>query len=175
MWSIDAKYDIVYRSAVIEEEAEGENSRRVQEIDYYVDFINNMMSPDYRIMTFMDGMTYELNDRGEMTEYRKIVRNDFIGDKVFFFDGLTYVLNSKFGIAAIAHDIIQPINIVDFDVSPYNGAEIAPGRTKLKSFEDSVEYAATRSAIYESAGDDEDDDDQTGFYYARLYAPEQPY
>ena len=174
MWSIGAKYDVVYRSAVIEEELEGENSQRVQEIDYYVDFINNVMSSDYRVMTYMDGMTYRLNERGEMIEYRKIVRSDFIGDKVFFLDGMTYVLNSKFGIAAIAHDSIQPINVVDFDVSPYNNSEIAPGRSKLKSFENGVEYAAQRSAIYESAGDD-DDDDQTGFYYAQLYAPEQPY
>lgn len=122
-WAILTQYDIVHRRAHIE--LEGRKTRRMKDIDNYIDFINNDMHPDYRVVTVMhpepynarydeyaQAWLYKQDEDGRFVPSRPMrAMREFLGDKVTLQDDQAFVINNEIGYAVPANEYVRMIDV----------------------------------------------------------------
>lgn len=118
-WSYETPRDIVKRAQIVAEE--GEQSRRVLDIDTYASYINEDMPDTYILATRFREEPYRAlrdasystkvyipNEHGEYKHHADIVMSKrFLGHKVLFIDGLAVVINTEESIGVSAAEYIK--------------------------------------------------------------------
>lgn len=121
-WSYDTPYDIVRRRQLVEQ---GE-TRRVQDIDNYIAFINEGMTENYRVITYIDERTeriLRINNSDGTRVYRR--NNDglyephahisdtgrFFADKAILDGEDVVLLNNELGIGVTPFESVKLVNI----------------------------------------------------------------
>lgn len=119
-WTYHTWYDLAVRSKILAEH--GADSQRFQDIENYIDYINNDMPDNYRVSTqvtepraypayasavsrgIYSAYLLRPDESGRFVPYRTVSRIvKFLGDKVTVQDDNVYIVNTKYNLA------VQPL------------------------------------------------------------------
>ncbi|USN96127.1 MAG: hypothetical protein H6797_03550 [Candidatus Nomurabacteria bacterium] len=149
-WTYDTPYDLARRREILEND--GRDSRRFQDMENYIDYVNNNMPDDYMVATTVVKLIeydpystrvkpptklawlYRPDENGVFTQY-KCVSNlaSFVGDKLDLQDDDVYVVNTQYNVA------IQPKPNKSVDmINIVQGVGDNSGHKALNNFEKKV-------------------------------------